>query len=302
MTAPLIQFGSPAAGPANDQLPAARVKLPPPPRPPSSTISVDGVVIPHAAISAEAQHHPASSPAEAFRLAAEALVVRQLLLAEARASRLDAVPEQDARGRTETEDDALIRALLEERVHTPTATAAECRRYYEAHPDRFTTDEICEAHHILVPVPDSGDEAARRRAEEEARAIIGRLEQNPEAFAALAREASACPSRMTGGSLGQLTRGATTPEFEAALARLSEGEITPEPVRTRFGYHVIRLDRRVAGSRLPFEAVQERIAVHLEAASWSRAVSQFIGVLAERAEISGFALGGSPHLSGGATA
>lgn len=302
MSAPLIQFGSPPAGPANDQLPAARVKLPPPPRRPASIISVDGVVIPHAAISVEAQHHPASSPAEAFRLAAEALVVRQLLLAEARASRLDAVPEQDSRGRTETEDDALIRALLAERVQTPTATADECRRYYEAHLDRFTTDDICEAHHILVPVPQPGDDDACRRAEEEARAIIEHLERNPQAFAELARGVSACPSRMAGGALGQLTRGSTTPEFEAALARLSAGEIAPEPVRTRFGYHVIRLDRRVAGNRLPFDVVQQRIAVHLEAASWSRAVSQFIGVLAERAEISGFVLGGSPHLSGGAAA
>ena len=67
----------------------------------------------------------------------------------------------------------------------------------------------------------------------------------------------------------------------------------PEPVATRFGYHVIQLDRVIAGRRLPFEVVERRIAGFLEASSWSRAVSQYVGILAGRAEIKGVELAGS---------
>lgn len=300
MIAPLIQFGSPPAGPANDQLPAARVKLPPPPQRPASIVSVDGVVIPHAAISAEAQHHPASSPAEAFRMAAEALVVRELLLSEARAAGVAADPQRDARGRMETEEDALIRTLLEQQVDTPAADEAACRRYYDNNPERFGTGSIYEARHILVAAPVE-DREARAKAKESAQTLIAELAADPNRFAELARTFSACPSREVGGNLGQLTPGSTVPEFETMLAQLGEGELCPVPVPTRFGFHVVRLDRAIPSRQLPFDAVRDRIAVYLEAASWSRAVSQFIGLLAERADIAGIVLRNGPHMSGGRT-
>jgi peptidyl-prolyl cis-trans isomerase C len=132
-----------------------------------------------------------------------------------------------------------------------------------------------------------------------ARLIAGQLMDAPGRFADLAKTHSACPSREVGGSLGQLTPGSTVPEFEAALRTLEAGAITPEPVRSRFGFHIIRLDRSIPGRRLPFEAVGERIALHLEASSWSRGVAQLIGVLADRAKIVGVTLSAVPHLSGG---
>lgn len=299
MSEPLIQFGKQAEGPANGAIPDTRVKIPAPPRPTSSTVSIDGVVIPHVAISVEAQQHPAATPAEAFRLAAEALVVRQLLLNEAARLGLVAAPERDDRGRVETSDDALIRALLDAEVMTPAAGEPECRRYYDTHPDRFSTGDMWEAHHILLPLPAGADEGEIDRMENLARLLIGQLKEAPGRFAELARIHSACPSREVGGSLGQLAPGSTVPEFEATLRVLGAGEFAAEPVRSRFGFHIIRLDRSIPGTRLPFEAVSERIAVHLEASSWSRGVAQLIGMLAERATIVGVTLGGAPHLSGG---
>ncbi|WP_374621715.1 peptidylprolyl isomerase [Devosia sp.] len=299
MSQPLIQFGAPAAGPANPALPGTRVRLPSPPRAAASAIAVDGVAIPHAAISAEAQQHPAASPSEAFLEAAEALVVRQLLLAEAARLGLAAVALPDDRGRLETDEDALVRTLLESEVGTPEASEAECLRYYRANPGRFATPPMWEAHHILLPVPAGADAQQQGAAGERARRLIAELTDTPDRFAELARLNSACPSRHVGGSLGQLTPGSTVAEFEAALDGLAEGEISAEPVRSRYGFHVIRLDRRIAGRRLPFEQVRERIAVHLEAASWSRGVAQLIGQLAERAQIVGIVLRGAPHLSGG---
>lgn len=299
MSEPLIQFGKQAEGPANGVIPAARVKVPAPPRPASSIVSVDGVVIAHAAISAEAQQHPAATPAEAFRLAAEALVVRQLLLNEAARLGLVATPERDDRGRVETADDALISSLLDAEVRTPAAGEPECRRYYDTHPHSFSTGDMWEARHILLPVPAAADEGETSRLENLARLLIGQLREAPERFDELARIHSACPSREVGGSLGQLTPGSTVPEFEAVLRALGTGDLATEPVRSRFGFHVVRLDRSIPGRRLPFDAVRERIAAHLEGSSWSRGVAQLIGVLSDRARIVGVTLAGAPHLSGG---
>jgi len=68
---------------------------------------------------------------------------------------------------------------------------------------------------------------------------------------------------IAGGDLRQLYPAETTAEFAAELTALGEGEMTPQPVAARYGFHVIHLERRVAGEILPFEAVSERIAAYL---------------------------------------
>jgi len=93
-----------------------------------------------------------------------------------------------------------------------------------------------------------------------------------------------------GGRLGQVVRGDTTPEFETFLFAIQPGQICPTPVRTRYGVHVLRLDRKIEGERLSFEAVRSRIATYLEELTWRRAVAQYIALVAGQAQIVGFAL------------
>ena len=69
---------------------------------------------------------------------------------------------------------------------------------------------------------------------------------------------------------------------------MEAGQICPEPVRTRYGVHVLRLDRKIAGQVLPFAQVRERIATYLEESSWRRAVAQYVALLAGDARIEGF--------------
>lgn len=296
MTTPLIEFGATVvdgSGVANGAVPAKKVKLPaPPPSPKGPVVSVNGVAIPQDAISAEAQQHPAASPAEAFRQAARALVVRELLLGEARSLGLEPVPAKDDRGRRETDEDALIRELLEREIASPKADHAACRRYYDSNPARFASDTIFEARHILLAAS-LEDAPGRARAKAGAETIIAELTADPSQFAMLARKHSACPSKEQGGNLGQLTHGSTVPEFETILKALQPGQMCTVPVPTRFGYHVIQLDRVIPGARLPFDAVQDRIAVYLEASSWSRGVSQYIGLLAGKAKIIGIDINGA---------
>ena len=84
------------------------------------------------------------------------------------------------------------------------------------------------------------------------------------------------------------------PEFETFLFNLEPGQICPVPVKTRFGYHVLRLDRRIEGRQLPFEAVRDRIADYLREHVWRRAVSQYLQLArVGQAEIRGIELNGA---------
>lgn len=102
-----------------------------------SPITVNGVEITRAAIEREAQHHPAPSALAAYEAAAQALVVRELLLQRANECGLVAQPQVDSAGRRETDVDALVRALLEHEIVVPTADEASCRRYYTNNPGKF---------------------------------------------------------------------------------------------------------------------------------------------------------------------
>jgi peptidyl-prolyl cis-trans isomerase C len=267
-------------------------RVPPKAGPVMREISVNGVAVAESEILAEAQNHPAENPGAALRDAAEALVIRELLWQEA--SRLGVAPKPgpDQTGRTETERDAAIRALVEDQVAAPSATDEESRRYYDRHPDKFRSEPLFEARHILIAAP-KPDAPARAAAREVATELCARLADAPEAFASAAMEHSDCPSREQGGNLGQLSRGSTVAEFETAMFAMEEGDISAAPVESRFGFHVIALDRKIPGERLPFEFVGPRIAAWLEASAWSKAVSQYIAVLAGQAKIEGISLSGA---------
>lgn len=249
---------------------------------------VNGEVIPAAAIAAEAQHHPApeGKPGLAYRAAARALAVRALLLQEARAMGLSPQPEELAPGKRETDDEALVRAVIAARVVPEPVSEAACRAFYDAHPERFRSPRLYEAAHMLFPAkPD--DLPGRAEARGAAAQTLAELARDPRSFDRLARDRSACPSREAGGRLGQLGEGDTVPEFEAVLNSLAEGAIAPEPVSTRFGFHVIRLDARAESAALPFVAVRAAIAEQLEKAAWARAAQAFVAALAAAATVDG---------------
>jgi peptidyl-prolyl cis-trans isomerase C len=253
---------------------------------PRMPVTVNGVTVPHDAISRETQNHPAPTPIAAWTAAARALAVRELLVQEARRLDLQAEPAVDEEGRRETEEEALVRGLVETQVAMPLPDEASCRRYYEQNLGRFRSADIYEASHILI--------AARRdqpgsftAARERALRLLCLLQENPELFAELAAAHSDCSSASSGGNLGQLTIGATTPEFEQAMLALRPGEMSAAPVETRYGFHIIRLERHIPGRELPFEAVHARIAGYLAERVERTAIAQYVARLAAQAEVSG---------------
>lgn len=256
--------------------------------PKPKTISVNGVMIPREAIAREVQNHPAEKPILAWQAAARALVVRELLLQETARLGIEAMPLSDPDGRTETADEAAMRTLVEREVITPEPDEAACRRFYEQNRQRFRSGDLYEVAHILVAAP-RGDVVARANARANADTILAAVKSDRTTFADLATNHSACTtSALEGGYLGQITHGQTVPEFETALERIKPGDIAI--VETRYGFHVVRLDRRAEGQMLPFEIARERIADYLASSVEHRALAQYISILAGRADITGISL------------
>ena len=260
----------------------------PVPKPIETTVVVNGEIVPHSVIAAEAQNHPApkGKPDLAWRQAANAVAMRTLLLQEARRRGLAPHPAEVGPGRFETDEEALIRGLLEAAVETAPPTEEEIRAEWVRDPVRFRSPPLWEVSHILVacdPRDAAKTEAARARAID----LNARAHDDPRGFSRLAARNSDCGSKSSGGALGQVGPGDTVPEFEAELRNLAEGAITPAPILTRHGWHIIRMDAVAAGAVLPYDAVRKKLSDAMEKAAWARAARTFTQQLVASAEISG---------------
>lgn len=160
----------------------------------------------------------------------EELINRKLFLMEATRGLFEAEPAFKAQLK-EQKEALLISYAMEKALSSVKVTEEEIAAFYDAHKAELGGGETVNASHILV---DSEEEAARIRAEILSGAIT---------FEDAARKYSSCPSKEEGGNLGDFGRGQMVPEFEEACFALPDGEIS-EPVRTQFGYHLIRVNSR----------------------------------------------------------
>ncbi len=250
------------------------------------TISVNGVEIPDQAIHREMQYHPAGTPDAAQYQAARALVIRELLLQEARRGEISPAPD------AADPEESLIQELMDQAIQIPQADEPACRRYYETHQENFRGPVVYHVSHVLLPAAPN-DHEARRAALAQAEALLTQIGTDAGLFIAMAMKYSACPSREQGGDLGPVTRGQTVPEFEKALDRLAIGEIASRPLETRYGVHLVHLRAREGGEPLPFDAVRSQVAEYMEQHVLRRAVAQYLQRLVGDARIEGIDLEGT---------
>jgi peptidyl-prolyl cis-trans isomerase C len=255
-------------------------------------VTVNGETIASAAITAEAQHHnaPAGKPGLAWRAAAKAMVVRTLLLQEAHRLGMEADPQLVADDKLETEDESLIRALLDQEIEPQEVSTQVCKALYENRMEAFRSPSLFQPAHILFAAQPA-DKEARQAAKLNAQAALVDLKSDPKSFARIAKANSDCRSRDNGGALGQVGSGDTVVEFEAVLQTLPVGELHPDPVETRFGFHVIRMDEKAEGAQLPFDAVESNIREKLEQVAWAKAANVLTKKLVDQAVIEGIDLG-----------
>ena len=131
----------------------------------------------------------------------------------------------------------------------------DVKTFYEQNPQRFTSPEERSASHILIST--AGVEEAK--AKKEADDLYANLKANPKLFNQLAKEHSDDPgSAQKGGALGFFGRGVMVPEFEQAVFSGKKGDILP-PVKSAFGFHIIRIDDIHAPTLKPMNAVRSEI-------------------------------------------
>ena len=146
-------------------------------------VSVNGQQISAADIAAEAQNHtaPKDKPGWAWRNGARALVIRELLLQEARKRDLQPQPQELEPGKFETDDEALIRDLLDLAVTPKLASDADLQKVYTAQPDMFRAPTLYEPSHILFAA-DPADDGAWDDAMKQAKAALATLQTTPKQF------------------------------------------------------------------------------------------------------------------------
>lgn len=251
-------------------------------------ITVNDTQIPEDKILAEMQYHPAESRREAMFKAAESLIIGELLRQRARALGLPVSDDQ-----VESSDEDFIEALVDKEVAIPEATDQDCRQYFESNPSKFETSPLLEVKHVLLAVPKE-DDAGRAEVKARADALLDILKGGAD-FAKLARRESACPSKDVGGGLGQISKGQTVPEFERQVFAAESG-LMPRPVETRYGFHLVYIERKIPGKPMPFEPVREQIAEYLNEKVRRKAMAQYIHQLIAEARIEGydFQVDGSP--------
>lgn len=142
-------------------------------------------------------------------------------------------------------------------------TEDEVKGFYEQNLQRFTTPEQRRASHILVAEKDQADK------------LFAELQAKPALFAERAKELSKDPgSAKNGGDLGFFGKGMMVPEFETAVFMGKKGDLVA-PVKTNFGYHIIRIDDVQAAQVKPLEAVRGEIeALYAQQASMQAFASE----------------------------
>jgi peptidyl-prolyl cis-trans isomerase C len=191
------------------------------------------------------------------------IVKKEILYQEALKKGLDKSPEF----RQKVEDFkklTLISELIGQEVMSKAKVSdQEVKDYYNKHKEDFATTSQIRASHILV------------KTEDEANKVLERLKKG-EKFETLARELSLDKaSAKHGGDVGFFGRGQMVPEFERAAASLKVGQIS-EPVKTQFGYHIIKVTGRKTGPVLPFDRVKEVIAQKLAGERQKEAFDKYI--------------------------
>lgn len=145
--------------------------------------------------------------------------------------------------------DILAQLAVNSVLKNVTVTHEECEKFYETHPQHFTKGATVSAKHILTD------------SQEKCNDILKEIQEG-KAFEEAAQEFSTCPSGSRGGDLGEFGKGQMVPEFEKAAFEGEIGEVIG-PVKTQFGYHLIKVEQKKEAAVSSYEEVKETIRKNL---------------------------------------
>lgn len=164
----------------------------------------------------------------------------------------------------------LISLLLEKEIEDKVKIGEkEARAYYDTHKEEFMTNNQIRASHILV------------KTEDEANSILSEIKKGAD-FAKLAQSRSIdTGSAKNGGDLGYFSRGQMVPEFEGTAFKLKVGEVS-RPVRTQYGYHIIKVTEKREGKPIEFDKIKDLVVQKLTAEKQKEVFDSYIESLKKR--------------------
>ena len=165
--------------------------------------------------------------------------------------------------------DIKARMAMNEIMKDITVTDIEAETVYNINPDNFSKPETVSAKHILVAE------------EEECMKVLEAIQNGEKTFEDSAKECSTCPSGQEGGDLGEFGRGQMVKEFEDAAFAAEIGAIVG-PVKTQFGYHLIKVEEKNEPIVMAYEEVKEQIKKSLLQQKQQQAYTAKIAELKEK--------------------
>ncbi|VAW95261.1 Foldase protein PrsA precursor [hydrothermal vent metagenome] len=212
------------------------------------------------------QQNPKLPDTQLDKILKEELVNRELLYQAALKDKLEKNKDV-AFNLKVSQQEVLINAAMQKALQVAPITEAELKKQYGISIAN-NGDKEYKARHIIV------------KTEKEAKDIIEELNKGGD-FAKLATDKSTGPSNKKGGDLGWFPGGQMVPEFSKAIAKMKKGTYSKTPVKTRFGWHVIKLENQRSATPPAFKEVKDRIRSHLQ----NKILSEYVAKLRKSAKI-----------------
>ena len=146
--------------------------------------------------------------------------------------------------------DILAQMAMRETLKDVTVTEEELKAFYEQNKGQFMRGETVQAKHILTD------------SEEKCNDILDAIVNGEKTFEDAAKEFSTCPSKERDGDLGEFGKGQMVKEFEDAAFAAEIGHVVG-PVKTQFGYHLIKVEKKNEASVVEFEQIKENLRTNL---------------------------------------
>lgn len=158
--------------------------------------------------------------------------------------------EEYKKGMENARQDILVQMVLKETIESVSVSDEEVKDYYEQNKAQFVKGATVNAKHILTD------------SEEKCAAILESIVNGEKTFEEAAKESSTCPSGAQGGDLGEFGKGQMVKEFEDAAFQAEPGHVVG-PVKTQFGYHLIKVEKKNEAKEAGFAEVKDPIRAEL---------------------------------------
>ena len=215
---------------------------------------------------------------EQKKMITDRLVERVLFIKAAKKEGIENTPEYKE-NLEKLKDELLVSLWMKVQMDNAIVSDSEAKEFYEANKAKFKKPATVHARHILVT-----DEESAKQVIDQLKTLKGEALKTK--FIELAKSKSTGPTGPKGGDLGEFAKGQMVPEFDAAVFKLKEGEITMIPVKTQFGYHVIFLEKSNPESVVPYEQVKDRIIQTLKQKQFQTKLAEVAKELKSKAKIS----------------